>query len=754
MYARIMKLFVRIIFICYLFPVVLLGQGRLQSKKVYVKGVIIHQDSREGIKGVLISELGGRSVYSNFTGNFTIYCTVGSELEISHDSFETRYVVIKNDDRIRVEVTGDLLEKKLQESVENNISGSSDRLKKFSSKNFLRSSNNNALFEQHMSNARSLIGTDPVKSIAQIEKGLGVLKLSNTSKEQAKAYGLLGDAYKKLNQLDLAESSFETSLKHVYTLEIQLKLAQVFASNGKIAKSNALYYFLLNKKITSTQQMIVQEGLGDNLGTLNKLEKAEEHYEKALNIATVLDNNLYRANLNSKIGACKVNAGNKSGAKLNFDATMESAATMEIPQQAILSNTIANHYKEQQDFDKEIEFRSQALEVLEQVNDSEKIIQTGANRVSVSSLNLDLGKAYVNKKAYKKAIPFLEKSKLEAKETHNTELEKKAVENLSDAYKNIGDYKKALASYQEYVLLVDALYKEKEAAIKSAIRLGKDLTNKQNRINSLEKDRELATSKYNLYSKEQELTVENYKRQRTIIYSLIVGLLLMLLSLFFMYRSNQQRKLSNNLLALKSLRSQMNPHFIFNALNSVNSFIAQNDERAANRYLTEFSKLMRNVLNNSEKDFIVLADEIELLTLYLRLEHQRFEDKFDYELIIDPTIETTKFQIPPMLLQPYIENAVWHGLRYKKTLGKLSVSMLKKDANNVEIVITDNGIGRDESKKLKTSNQKKQQSKGMNNIKQRIAILNDMYGDKVTVEVSDLLEDGTGTKVVLLLKKN
>ena len=198
----------------------------------------------------------------------------------------------------------------------------------------------------------------------------------------------------------------------------------------------------------------------------------------------------------------------------------------------------------------------------------------------------------------------------------------------------------------------------------------------------------------------------------------------------------------------------MNPHFIFNALNSVNSYIAQNDERAANRYLTEFSTLMRSVLDNSEQDFIPLSKEIELLELYMKLEHSRFTDKFDYELIIHKELQISEFQIPPMLLQPYVENAVWHGLRYKKEKGKLEINIRQKDDETVEISISDDGIGRKKSKELKTENQQKQQSKGMNNIKKRIAILNEMYSDKVAVFIDDLNSDASGTKVVLTLKKD
>jgi len=200
----------------------------------------------------------------------------------------------------------------------------------------------------------------------------------------------------------------------------------------------------------------------------------------------------------------------------------------------------------------------------------------------------------------------------------------------------------------------------------------------------------------------------------------------------------------------------MNPHFIFNALNSVNSFIASNDERAANKYLSEFSQLMRAVLENSEEDFIPLEKEIELLKLYVKLEHFRFKDKFEYSITVAENINTQDFVIPPMLLQPYVENAVWHGLRYKKELGKLTINFVQTDSETLKITIEDNGIGRKKSKELKTENQKKQRSKGMGNIQKRISILNEMYDDKVDVLIEDAStnEEQIGTKVILTLKKD
>ena len=126
----------------------------------------------------------------------------------------------------------------------------------------------------------------------------------------------------------------------------------------------------------------------------------------------------------------------------------------------------------------------------------------------------------------------------------------------------------------------------------------------------------------------------------------------------------------------------------------------------------------------------------------------------DYEVKVDPEIVISEYMIPPMLLQPYVENAVWHGLRYKKEIGLLSILFQKVDSDSIQITIRDNGIGREKSKALKTENQKKQQSKGMSNIKKRISILNTMYKDKIDVFVTDLMDTEEGTEVKVILKKD
>ncbi len=594
-----------------------------------------------------------------------------------------------------------------------------------------------------------------LNSIQSVDFVANALKFANNNTEISQSYVVLGDVYMNLKQYDLAVSNYKIAVDNSKNSNYELKLAKAFLLNNEYQKSEDKYNTLLKKRgLTTIQKVEVYEGLGDVYTRLNQHKKALNQYKTALTLNKRTSNINKPLNLNAKISSAFEAIGETDKAE-GYLLSSQSADIKQSPQKAVIeSQRAADFYSRNKNVAKEVQLRKETLKNLENTGIEEMVVEDEGVILTKPKAKLDLGNAYLKQKNYREAIPILEESAAEAEITDDIETQKNAVQKLSEAYVFLGNDDKALSNYKKYVVLVDAIYKQKENEINEAVSLSKDLSTKQNRITSLEKDRELSESKLQLYKTENQLTVENDKRQKTIIYALLAGLILLLLSLFWMLRSNKQRRLANNLLSLKSLRTQMNPHFIFNALNSVNSFIAQNDERTANRYLTDFSTLMRSVLENSEEDFIPLEKEVELLDLYLKLEHSRFKDKFDYEFLVDDTIELNLFQIPPMLLQPYVENAVWHGLRYKKEKGFLKVQLLKKDEEIIRIEISDNGIGRKKSKELKTDYQKKKQSKGMQNIKQRITILNKMYKDKVDVFIEDMYDDETGTKVVLTLKKD
>ncbi|MEL6671564.1 MAG: histidine kinase [Bacteroidota bacterium] len=328
------------------------------------------------------------------------------------------------------------------------------------------------------------------------------------------------------------------------------------------------------------------------------------------------------------------------------------------------------------------------------------------------------------------------------------EIRKEALSSLAQAYEQKGDLDSALVvlkATEGVNLELDSL-KDQYRFYDQA--LSADAITQNMRIANLIQEQELKTERIKRLEKEQELSQAQLKTQRNLIWSLGLGLVIILAAALFMYRSYQARRRANMLLTLKSLRTQMNPHFIFNSLNSVNSFIARQDERSANKYLTEFSRLMRTVMENSQHEFVPLKTELEVIARYLKLEHFRFADQFSYEMTVADELEGGEYQIPPMLIQPYIENAVWHGLRYKKDQGFLKVAVTKEN-EAILVTVSDNGIGRDRSMALKTRHQQQQKSTGLKNTKERLRLLNELYHQELTVTIEDFdpEQEDTGTLV-------
>jgi sensor histidine kinase YesM len=201
-----------------------------------------------------------------------------------------------------------------------------------------------------------------------------------------------------------------------------------------------------------------------------------------------------------------------------------------------------------------------------------------------------------------------------------------------------------------------------------------------------------------------------------------------------------------------ALRAQMNPHFIFNCLNSIKFFALQNDGKAAAQYLTSFSKLIRLVLENSRSEKVVLSNELEALELYLQMEAMRFNHKLSYQIKVEKEVDTTFIEIPPLLIQPYVENAIWHGLMHKTEGGKVTVQVNHATADRLLITITDNGIGRAKAAELKSKSATRHKSFGMKMTSERIGLINQLYQLQTQVQVQDLVDaqgEPCGTEVLI-----
>ncbi len=703
-----------------------------------IKGTVQMKATATPISGVLVSTSSGEQTLTNALGIFEIITGLGERLIIADPRFETVNLLIKSKEDIFVQIETNTLNERRSSTA-------------------AMSRTSMSLHQAYLDSAVTYKKSDIAKSINFVAQSIAQLGKIGNKKELAKSLTTLGDIYLYHKQYDLAIDNFEDALEANKTIETALVLGKTHIITKQFQKAELVMAPLRELKIVLPYQRVTMyEILGDAKKGGNDIASAVAFYNEGLKVATKNQISPKVTDLTSKIADAYAQGNQLIEAEAYYGSSLELASKL-APKRALQEKEkVADFYNKKSQYTEEIALRKNSLATLKKLNTPKKRdgFSDLGDTITTQRINYKIANAYISQDKYNEAIPFLERSIVEANSEDDLVVQKDATRKLSEVYEFKGDFNKALETYQDYVALVDTLYVRKEQEISRAARFNKEIASTQNRITGLEQERELSQSKYVLALTQKELSEESYKNQRWVIYSLIFGLILTALAAFFFYRSNQQQKLANNLLALKSLRSQMNPHFIFNALNSVNNFIAKSDERSANRYLSDFSTLMRSVLENSEEDYIPLSKELNLLELYIKLEHSRFPDKFDYRINIDENLDIPSFQIPPMLLQPYIENAIWHGLRYKEEKGLLEVNVRAKGDNTLEICVSDDGIGRKRSAELKTQHQKKQQSKGMGNIKQRVAILNDMHKNKVGIDISNLTQEGTGTKVVFTLKKD
>jgi sensor histidine kinase YesM len=242
-------------------------------------------------------------------------------------------------------------------------------------------------------------------------------------------------------------------------------------------------------------------------------------------------------------------------------------------------------------------------------------------------------------------------------------------------------------------------------------------------------------------------------------------LLIIILVVILRYRSrkaetkrNEELKIKNQIVLLEqqALQAMMNPHFIFNVMNTIQQAINNSDTYKANVYLSDFAKLIRLNLDISVRSAIPLEEEIAYLQLYLSLEKIRFGDRLSYEISVDTDIDEYETMIPVMLLQPFIENAIWHGILPKSSNGHVQINIKKTEKNSLSITILDNGKGRQEKTSKPALQVKSHISRGMTLTRQRLELIGKITKKEVSLEITDAYpgEENKGTIVKLILPSN
>ena len=603
--------------------------------------------------------------------------------------------------------------------------------------------------------AKNNISKDPQKAFEQIEAALISSIKSKNKLGEALSYRVLGMINLELSQYDLSIEYYKKALDILESTGNKPELnntywllAEACQKNNEPQKSID-YYNLYLKYVQKTknieEEIECKKRIAEIYYSIGNDDEALKLHNEVLKEEEKRDNVQGVIETQNRIGEIYLEDNQNDVALQSYENSVKLARG--INDQKALANTLQKQsiaLRKNRDYNQELNVRQELNSMNELDNDTSIQIEN----------YLEIGNIYIEQNKEEQAIPYIQKSIEYSNQTGNLDAQSLALRQLSTAYGKQKDFNKALEVYMKYAETVDAIHQRKEKEILSSLQLATNLNRKLQRLDMLEKDLELSEKAFDIIRYEQQVSQKELKAQRILNYSLISALIILTMASFFIYRMIGQKRKANQLLALKSLRSQMNPHFIYNSLNSVNSYISRNDERSANKYLSGFSKLMRSIMENSKHDFVPLSSEIEILKIYLNLEHLRFGDKFDYKLDVASDLDADNYAIPPMLIQPYIENAIWHGLRYLEEKGFLNVNISKQD-NFIKVVIEDNGIGRKKSKELKTKHQKDHVSTGLKNIQNRLSVINELYKTKMDIQIEDMdKEHETGTKVTIKIPHN
>ena len=541
----------------------------------------------------------------------------------------------------------------------------------------------------------------------------------NFQKGMANAYNYIGNTYSVQGNYIEALAFFLKSLNLEEKLENKKGMAMIYNNIGNVYISqgdypNALEYHL--KSLEFKEKLDDKNGMANAFNAIGVIHYYQENYSKAIayysnsiKLNKELGNKMGIAFSYNVIGVAYDLQGKNSEAMDNYLSALRLYESLENkPGMAQGYVNIGIIYKKNGNYTEALNYYLKALTVQEELG----------RKPNVALIFNNLGILYFEIGDLKEAIIYSEKSIAVAQEIGSVEDLKTAYHNLSEVYSKEGEYEKAFNYYQRFSSMKDSLLdKEKHKQIAEMVAKYESETK--------EKEIELLSEK----SKVQELRINN---RNYIIYGLGGGLcLIIIIGLLFLRQNKLRAKQRTTELEQRALRTQMNPHFIFNSLNSIQKFFMESKHEKANEYLADFGNLMRKILENSSKQQITVANEISALKLYLSLEKARLDDMLNYEIKVDGGIDEYHILMPPLVIQPFVENAIWHGIVPKKAPGKVMVS-LKTENNLLICTVEDDGIGIEKSKQLKQSGGKKHEPMGMKVTEERV--------EKVETEA---LEPGT-----------
>lgn len=472
--------------------------------------------------------------------------------------------------------------------------------------------------------------------------------------------------------------------------------------------------------------------IGNLYHSLEQYNLAINRYEASLKIEEELGNKIGLAINNQNIGEALEEQGKLEEALKRYKISLSYNNQVNSDKGKIIcNNSIAQIYLKQNRPKEAITLLLPALSKSKDLGD----------KFITAFVEANVGWAYMQLNTIDKAEKHINRSVEIGKKQGIPRITALGTKRLSQLEQLKGNYTKALTYYKTAIELEKQISSTRNIRYANDVILRYENEKINNEIENLRKDNEIVKLKL--------------KKNRATLLIIGISLVLLAVVLFVFYKQNQLTS-DKKMLTLEQtmLRSQMNPHFLFNSLNSIKLYIINNEKKNAVHYLNKFSKLVRKILEASSLKEISLEDELETVNLYMHIENIRFSNKIDFTIDVDRDVELNQVKIPSLILQPFLENALWHGLSSKQGLKKINLHIAKQEEDFVIISITDNGIGRAASEKIKEAKVLKRKSLGIDITKERLKNFSKDYLNSFKVAFVDLKDEegkAMGTEVILTI---
>ena len=550
----------------------------------------------------------------------------------------------------------------------------------------------------------------------------------------------LGNLAEALDYAFMALEKYE-SLDGAYVFEISAvnnNMANIYLEIGDQTKALEYYLLALEKydpEINPRNAGVLLGNIGNLYLDIGQNLKSIEYYQKAIALFEPIKYFKGLAIQNNNIGEAWLGLKKYDTAFFHYQkASVLYDSLNDKRGIALVLNNIGYLYQQQGKPDEALNYLKKSLT---QQNEIGTIIGMAETMSNLGALYLELGNN--DSSAF-----YLDQAQQIGKSTGSLKILEQNARNMSNLFYVKGDYREALKWHKTFKTLSDSVILANSDHLLTEMQTKYETEQKEKEINLLKQENEI-----------RALEQEKANQLRNFFIFSLLFILILIYAVFSIRNSKIAKKMGE--LERIALRAQMKPHFIFNALSSIQTFILENDLRNADRYLSKFAKLIRLILDSSKMPMILLEDELNMLNLYIEIEKMRLDNKFDVLINIDEKINPKKIRIASMLMQPFVENAIWHGFSPKDEKGILKID-ISIEGDNLICIIEDNGVGRSQAN-LKFNKLPGHKSTGLKITEKRLDITHrNKFIKKQYFKIEDLYDNakaiGTRVRITIPYKTN